>query len=830
MRRGHKILLGVLAAVTTIILKTSNILAAPIYDLPVELKQNNGQVIHCFVSGDEYTHYYHDGDKNIILKDSLGKYVYGINVDGIPVPSDVAVNSGLKKPDNAAKLSDIKVSENKIKEEQQSREYARKSFASSLSEETTSGVTKGLINNLVVFIKLQDDSDFLTPLSYYSGVFNSDSISMKNYFLEASYNKLTINSSFYPSTSGNTIVSYTDTHSRGYYEPYGLNNPDGYSSEQESELREQTLLRNAALSISSQVPSTLNLDNNSDGLIDSVSFVIKGGANGWGSLLWPHSWSLYSYYGDNIYINGKKVYNYDLFLEDFVKTKGIGVLCHEMFHTLGAPDLYHYTDIYSYLNPVGRWDIMESTTRQEMGAYMKYEYGKWIDNIPEITTGNYTLNPLTSPTNNAYKIKIPGNSSEYLMVEYRKQSGNYESQLPGSGLLVYRININSKGLGNSEGPPDEVYIFRPGGSKIENGYIDKANFSNYVGRSSSRGLINLVDSSNNKINITINNVVENSNSISFSVSSGQASLESSHPYNSYDDEYWNVDAPANVQNVSLTFNSLTEVESGNDYIYILDKNGNNINGSPFTGTSLAGKTITVNGNKVKIRLKTDKITTKYGFKVTNIKYGYSYTGSYQSNVQGNTLKLTGFGIYKSPIFRFDVYIDNALYGSAARFARNDLSKAYPYTDLSKAGFAYAIDTRYLKNGYHKVTVIARGTDGTTCNLGSKTVYINDKSLNYLSNLDKFQKTSSSNYSIAGWAAYGKYISKVEVILDKVVAGQANRYPRLDVTKAFPTYFTVNSGFSYNLNISKLSPGTHYVTIKFTSVDGSVYNINRVIKI
>ena len=120
-----------------------------------------------------------------------------------------------------------------------------------------------------------------------------------------------------------------------------------------------------------------------------------------------------------------------------------GVLCHEMSHTLGTYDLYHVND---NLNPVGVWDLMSDnlTTPQQMSAYTKYRYCKWIDEIPEISTpGTYTLNPVggTTKENIAYKIK-PTGSDEYFIVEYRRKDGTFDRGLPSSGLLVYRINPN----------------------------------------------------------------------------------------------------------------------------------------------------------------------------------------------------------------------------------------------------------------------------------------------------------------------------------------------------------------------------------------------------
>jgi hypothetical protein len=50
----------------------------------------------------------------------------------------------------------------------------------------------------------------------------------------------------------------------------------------------------------------------------------------------------------------------------------------------------------------------------------------------------------------------------------------------------------------------------------------------------------------------------------------------------------------------------------------MDGNGNSVAGSPFTGTALAGRTITVPGSTVKIRLTSDFSVVYYGFRVTNV--------------------------------------------------------------------------------------------------------------------------------------------------------------------------------------------------------------------
>lgn len=97
--------------------------------------------------------------------------------------------------------------------------------------------------------------------------------------------------------------------------------------------------------------------------------------------------------------------------------------------------------------------------------------------------------------------------------------------------------------------------------------------------------------------------------------------ESAHPYANNYDNTWTYTLTGSPASINVTFDSQTSVESNYDYIYVMDKNGVNISGSPFTGTTLANATKAVTGDTVKIRLKTDGSVTAYGFKVTGVTAG-----------------------------------------------------------------------------------------------------------------------------------------------------------------------------------------------------------------
>jgi hypothetical protein len=93
---------------------------------------------------------------------------------------------------------------------------------------------------------------------------------------------------------------------------------------------------------------------------------------------------------------------------------------------------------------------------------------------------------------------------------------------------------------------------------------------------------------------------------------------SAHPYSDNFDNTWSFTQPGNPSAINITFDSRTEVESGYDHIYVMDGSGNNISGSPFTGTTLAGQAKRVLGATIRIRLITDGSITGWGFGVTSV--------------------------------------------------------------------------------------------------------------------------------------------------------------------------------------------------------------------
>ena len=93
-------------------------------------------------------------------------------------------------------------------------------------------------------------------------------------------------------------------------------------------------------------------------------------------------------------------------------------------------------------------------------------------------------------------------------------------------------------------------------------------------------------------------------------------LESAHPYANNTDKSYTYTYSSDCASIDVTFSSNTATESGYDYIYIYDANGTRI--GKYSGTALAGETVNVPGNTIKIRITSDSSQTKYGFRTESI--------------------------------------------------------------------------------------------------------------------------------------------------------------------------------------------------------------------
>ena len=88
-------------------------------------------------------------------------------------------------------------------------------------------------------------------------------------------------------------------------------------------------------------------------------------------------------------------------------------------------------------------------------------------------------------------------------------------------------------------------------------------------------------------------------------------LESPHNYENSCTDVWSYTLPGATE-LNVTFDTRTCMEDGFDFLYLYDANGTEI--GKYTGTELAGKTITIPGDTVRIKMASDASGNEWGFK------------------------------------------------------------------------------------------------------------------------------------------------------------------------------------------------------------------------
>lgn len=435
------------------------------------------------------------------------------------------------------------------------------------------------IVNVVIFICFADESvtDARSTLDdSLISLFNGETQSLGDYYSELSYGAFSINTIFPYQDDQNTVFYvYRDAYARSYYT----------SNETENGINrwnpESTLLNNAVTAANEHLDYTgVNLDADGNGYVDSVSFVVNGTYNDpayWGRIMWPHAWSLKDISANSTYKTSPSKLD-GIYVDDYTFTfserYNLGLISHEFGHLLGLPDYYHYDYDTDYL-PVGYWDLMhfQCDIPQYVLTYTRYKYLGFasVSQIKEITeNGVYTLSPTTQTASDgilAYKITL--SDKESVWMEYRvKTDSSYDSELPASGLVIYRVNTSADGneeaKHNSSTLPDEVYVYRPDCKTFGNTRTQEEYNLSYAALSASNQYYSSVGSATSTLKynqnciyssdgtntgIIISQTEEKNGSISFSVSLG---------------EYEN----GNIEEAYVVGNDLDGADSkNNDYIY-----------------------------------------------------------------------------------------------------------------------------------------------------------------------------------------------------------------------------------------------------------------------
>ena len=312
--------------------------------------------------------------------------------------------------------------------------------------------------NLIVFVRFADDAEtnvFESTTDRILRMYNDTTdvyptykidYSFKAYINAISRGKLQVNNIF-PQYDGEIITPLTLSSAKSAYD--------------DSAVLQEVV--NAFNSGKLTLPSGVKYDNEYSGSLDNLTVILQGRADSTSDMMWPHkavaalSSRLCGYYvGDYNFINSHTL----------LDLQEQGVIAHEFMHSAGFPDLYRYSGTG---NPVGYWDVMASNSYflQYPLSYQRYKMG-WVPMNKITASGEYTLDAVSSDSDNILlQIRTPMSDNEFFVIEYRKKVTDapinlgFETKIPSSGLLIYRVNEGIENLSNAAGE-DYIYVFRPG--------------------------------------------------------------------------------------------------------------------------------------------------------------------------------------------------------------------------------------------------------------------------------------------------------------------------------------------------------------------------------
>jgi beta-N-acetylglucosaminidase len=211
-------------------------------------------------------------------------------------------------------------------------------------------------------------------------------------------------------------------------------------------------------------------------------------------------------------------------------------------------------------------------------------------------------------------------------------------------------------------------------------------------------------------------------------------------------------------------------------------------------------------------------------------------GDMNSPMDGTTVngitKVRGWFLDGSGVTKIDVLVDGNIVGQAQYGSpRPDVLEVFPQYQNGNSGYEFSLDTENISNGTHSVTVRATALNGSTKQLQSVKVNVqNLKNMPGIGDMNSPVDGSTVNgiTKVRGWFLSGSGVAKVDVLVDGNIVGQAQYgSPRPDVLEVFPQYQNNNSGYEFSLDTWNISNGIHSVTVRATTMDGSTKQLQSV---
>lgn len=431
-------------------------LAVPARKGIVQVPQPDGTLLSLQLVGDEYYHFNTTADDYTVMLNESGAYVYAQR-DGLTlVPTQVlAHDAGSRNAQELALLANTPkrlVDESSVAQANV-RRVKRNVDMSNFDFENFRG--------LVILIDFSD-KEFASENTqeFYTQMFSSENFT--SYFDPVTQRDV--------SCPGSVHDYFNDQSNGAFKPPFDVYGPyrATYSSNGMVYPARSTQCNSLMSRIIANVIKDADddidysrYDNNNDGKVDMVYFLVAGYASSSSGnnsgYLWPHASNLT--YVINTKYDGKWFDRYACSTELYgwedtpstVTVEGIGTVCHEFSHVLGLPDFYDtdYSGSGGESHHPGGWDVMAGGGDYDHGRspvgysfYERYALG-WANPRTITSEGSYVLNPVNS-SREGYILRTPVNN-EFFTIENRQKTG-WDYYLPGHGMIVTRVDSTNSSV------------------------------------------------------------------------------------------------------------------------------------------------------------------------------------------------------------------------------------------------------------------------------------------------------------------------------------------------------------------------------------------------
>ena len=424
-----------------------NMNANPAHRGFVQVPQPDGTLLTISLVGDEYYHFNTTADGYTIMLNSNGAYVYakrdGLNLVATNI---LAHDEGSRTAEELNLLAvtpkrivdEIAVGQANIRRAKRNVDMSNFDFAN--------------FRGLVILIDFADKTFAAeNPQEFYTQMFSSENFTgfhdpIKNQDV---------------SCLGSVRDYFKDQSNGVFNPPFDVYGPFTSTRNANECGRSYTAIFTSALKRANDEGVDFSrYDNNDDGLVDMVFFLVAGysaASNGEASgYLWPHASNLYyrriNYDGKFIdrYASSTELYGWES-SPSTVTVEGIGTVCHEFSHVLGLPDFYDtdYSNNGGESHHPGEWDVMAGGSDFNYGRtpvgytiFERYALG-WAHPKTITQVGTYSLEPVNT-SRDGYILRTPVNN-EYFIIENRQKT-RWDAYLPGHGMVVARVDSTNTSI------------------------------------------------------------------------------------------------------------------------------------------------------------------------------------------------------------------------------------------------------------------------------------------------------------------------------------------------------------------------------------------------